>query len=436
MTGYVQRNEINTSFWPVRIDSTPREPGRFVIFPEPEAMPRIFSAVNISESYDHLDIFYFIEKFFHSAWKYFTTTLTLYTIFFIIFENTLSKKFFSVKHLISTCFQTWWNIFMLLIDLAPEIVSKQIVSMNVLWMTVVLGVYYGIHMILMNTLSADLSVTTEGRKIETLYDLLYDDQFKNLTPIATNFGNMLNMLERSRNGTDEKVLYERIIERNGVPNVDFFSKNMESIEEGKRIWYDLLNDKAVAIEDYTLVMSGVQHAGCHNNPSKMRELRISSQTILPGIQSHVVSFQTNREIIKLFEYRMESIIEFGMMYGYLTYCKLVNLPEQTGPLEGRGFEYEERIRKTLVRDLEQPLPDPFNLSFYRRLVYTFIVTTVIATHIMLVEIIYAERMKKGSNEVKRRRTRTIEVRVIEVKSSTGLRRRVEGRSTFTRRSSK
>ena len=115
-------------------------------------------------------------------------------------------------------------MFTLSIDLAPEIVSKQIVSMNVLWMAVVLGVYYGIHMILMNTLSADLSVTTEGRTIETLYDLLYDDQFKNLTPMATNFGNMLNVLERSKNGTDEKELYKRITERNGVLNVGFSAR--------------------------------------------------------------------------------------------------------------------------------------------------------------------------------------------------------------------
>lgn len=338
--------------------------------------------------------------------------------------------------MIGTCFQTWWNMFMLSIDLASEIVSKQIVSMNVLWVSVVLGVYYGIHMVLMNTLSADLSVTTEGRKIETLYDLLYDDQFKNLTPMVTNFGNMLNVLERSKNGTDEKELYNRIIERNGVMNVDLFSENMKSIEEGKRIWYDLLDGKAVAIEDYTLVMTGIQHAGCHNNPSKMRDLRISSQTILPGIRSHVVSFQTNREIVKLFEYRMGSMIEFGMMYGYLTYSKLVNIPEQVGPLEGEGFECEERIRKTLVIDFEQPLPDPFSLLFYRRLIYTFIVVTVIATYVMLVEIIYVEGMKKESNQMKRRKTRTIEVRMIEVKSSTELRRRSEGRSTSTRTSSK
>lgn len=165
-------------------------------------------------------------------------------------------------------------------------------------------------------------------------------------------------------------------------------------------------------------------------------MRISSETILPGIQGHVVSFQTNREIVKLFEYRMESMIEFGMMYGYFTYCKLVNLPKQAGPLEGKGFECEERIRKILVKDLEQPLPDPFNLSFYGRLIYTFTVVTVIATYIMLVEIIYVEGMKKESNEVKRRKTRTIEVRMIEVKSSTGLRQRVEGRSTFTHTSSK
>lgn len=93
MTGYIQRNEIDTSLWPVRLDSTPQEPGRFVIFPEPEDMPRIFSAFNTSESRDDLDIFYFIENFSSSAWKYFIIVLTLCTVFFVLFESQFQGTF-------------------------------------------------------------------------------------------------------------------------------------------------------------------------------------------------------------------------------------------------------------------------------------------------------------------------------------------------------
>ena len=82
-------------------------------------------------------------------------------------------------------------------------------SAMILWTSIVLFAYYAI-MVLMGTLSTDLTVPIIKRLIETLNDLLYDSEFNNIEPVISNQLNMYIVSKNSRNGTNEHVLYERI----------------------------------------------------------------------------------------------------------------------------------------------------------------------------------------------------------------------------------
>ena len=66
--------------------------------------------------------------------------------------------------------------------MAPIEISN-LKSISIQWLAIVIAVYYGIHMIFMSTLSADLTADEPPKWIDSLKDLLYDPFFNDFIPM-------------------------------------------------------------------------------------------------------------------------------------------------------------------------------------------------------------------------------------------------------------
>ena len=123
----------------------------------------------------------------------------------------------------------FWNFFMGTIDLAPTLISKRLPG-NILWTGVIIAIFYGYHMIFMSTLSADLTVKDPDKWINNLHDLLYDPRFKSVTPTILSQTGMFQVLAtKTTEGSDERVLYERIIKNRNESMIKFEMSNHGSV---------------------------------------------------------------------------------------------------------------------------------------------------------------------------------------------------------------
>lgn len=402
MVRLVQRNEVNVGGWPIRFDSFPFEPGRLVLFSIPQSSPRIFSTFQTPPSSLPVGIFHFLENFSFGIWIYILISLTLCTILPMLITFLIDNE--GIICILKYCkiiFGTWWNIFMLFIDLSPNRISKMI-SFNTLWVSIVLGTYYGIHMILLNTLSADLTIFVEGRSVESLYDFMYDESFQHLKPLVLNLESNADTLSQSREGTIERALYNRVIKESGIIDMNALDWDVVDFKEVLELYGNpFIEGKNAIIEDFNLAHIIMKHAGCHNSPDLVRTTKFSKDDILTGVRGILVSFHTHYELFKLIQYRVQTMIELGTFNGYLIYAKMKNSDAFVNGLIGKGFECEEKLSNTLyvwngLKDDEQSSPPPSPLSFYQQLFYICIGLLIVSFSILIIELLYRiiERKKK------------------------------------------
>ena len=203
------RNEVDTFSQFVRPDSTPFEPGYFLTFAELDDSPRVFSMKQEPKVSDLRDILYLWTNFTRDTWIYLVIALILAAILFQYIVYALSRSH-PVQDVVKGFAHSFWDYFQLFVDLAPTSVLD-FGSAVVLWTSICVSMLYAIHMILMGTLSTDLTVAIVPRSIESLQELLYDPLFKEIKPVIFRQMNMYNTLSHSRKGTDERVLFERLL---------------------------------------------------------------------------------------------------------------------------------------------------------------------------------------------------------------------------------
>lgn len=196
-----------------RYDAAPFEPGKLIPFVLAQSDPKIYSLARTNKITIWFNVLDLYANFSPGIWGYFITALAICTILSMYCTIAMGSRTPSIKRLILSVLQAWWDFFMLLMDLAPTSVSEYL-SVGFIWSTVVLAMYYGIHIVLMNTLSADLMAAYPLPTIDTLPDLLHEPEFRNVKPIVSDILNMLNMLETAQNDSIEHELYIRIMSNN------------------------------------------------------------------------------------------------------------------------------------------------------------------------------------------------------------------------------
>lgn len=365
MIGEIQRNEVNSAFSFLPYDSVPDEPGIFVPAPIFAFSPFIYSTKHHNGDVIHLNILSLYTNFSSEEWTYWFTAFTLCSAILVSMHR---RKRYRVRvNEMNSFLKYYWDFFMLTMDLAPTEISK-LLSANVLWAFIVIGVYYGFHMIFMSTLSADLTVPQSDKWINNLKDLLYEKPFDSLTPTIISHLSMPQVLSRSENGSDERVLYDRIIANRNNSIVEFELTDLPKLMEKLfNMLYEMTSLKIAVIEDSMFMDTYVEHFLCHMIPYRAKLTVKSEENILGAPMAMLISQDTNQEVVKLFAYRSRNGAEFGIFKG----VSQVKMPGAVTEISGiaktiDGYQCADLLRGMIMESMDQgwqPLPISFFVWF-------------------------------------------------------------------------
>ena len=259
-------NSIVVGFFPY--DSVPYEPGILVPSPISVFSPKIYAAKVKGENKTDLDILYLYTNFTIESWLYWIYAMMIGSTLCIIcsllnLEGNIPNSIFKIlKHYLSH----WWNYFMLTIDLAPTSISN-LYSVSVQWTIIVIAVFYGIHMIFMSTLSADLAAYESDKMINSISDLLNDSTFQHFIPTIPTQLNMVNVLLKSSKHSPERQLLDAANKSNGIITL---GSDASSMGPGLlKIMMDLIIGKRALIEDSYFVDVFINSVMCHIEPKNV-----------------------------------------------------------------------------------------------------------------------------------------------------------------------
>ena len=301
----------------VRYDSIPCEPG--ILFPAPVAShsPRIYSTTNYtSNEQNRKEIVHLVTSFTPEIWIYFATTFIIcagvLTLFAVVCHEIEIRKASITGHFSKSL----WEFFMLVVDMAPSVISK-LVSASIIWTAIVITAFYAFHCVFFNTLSADLSVPAQTEYIESLEDLLNNPHF-NVTPVVTKQLPTFSAIEKYKddNGSLEQELYRRLISGG---NRTVLAISTDSDDATKRAVVQpfvegILSGQLALIEDSGLLDPALAASGCHDSYGSraLSTLHISKETFAGGLQGMLVSRGLDPIILEWFQFKINNMIEFGL----------------------------------------------------------------------------------------------------------------------------
>lgn len=257
---------------------------------------------------------------------------------------------------------------MVSVDMVPNCVSKKL-YVSIQWTSIVLAVYYGIHVIFMSTLSADLTINEPAKSIEKLQDLLYDGSFQSMRPTMLSQLNMLGVLETSAPGSDERLLLDRARESNSTLTFDLRGFRVASIAEtAMQVMVDMANHTRAFIGDRTFFDPLINHGICHMLPIEVSKLAKKGEPVFDIPQAVLISHSTHAQIVKLFAYRLMTITEFAMFKAFMR-DKLACIMDGIGVVKSlEGYQCADVQQGTLYRDLEPPEWNPLHTGFFNRFI--------------------------------------------------------------------
>lgn len=379
LIGSVQRNETNSFIGLVPYDSLFNEPAIFIPAPTPAFTPHIYSVKIQGGHKTDLDILYLYTNFEIKTWIYWLIAFCITSTILVSMDLLLIREHREqAKKVFSRFCYTWWYYFMLTMDIAPTRVST-FLSPTVLWIAIVVAVFYGIHMIFMGTLSSDLTVSEPDKWVSTLKDLLYEDQFKNFTPTVFSQMNMLNALSTARDGTEESVLYRRVVANENVSVVTF--QQADPMGQMMKITIELTDGKRAVIEDSSFLDMFLRHFTCNLIPERAENIIKSNEIILGAPLAMILSHSTHPEVVKLFEYRTRTGMETGFEKGTMT-RKVGWAIAESGMTtrSSKGLQCSDILERVIMQSFGEKW-DPIPIQFFGR--FISICSSIISTALIV-----------------------------------------------------
>ena len=386
----------------------PNEPGIFIPSPLPAFAPQIYSKALDPVEIPRNDILYLFTNFSPTMWIYLFIALLLCSVILIYFDLAMGENSDLVSRL-KSFYDTWYDYFMLFIDNSPTTISK-LVSSTILWTFIVLGFYYGFHMIFMSTLSADLASSVEGQHIETLYDLIHNPIFSNYTPSILAALNMPNALKYSNKSSDEGKLYDWIMRNESISVVSMHTDYSNAIAARRTVQplSDLLSGmrarERCVIEDSSIFNTGLIHVACHLAPQKAMGISRSKDVIAGAAQAVLLSHSTHPEVVKLVTFRSRASYELGITTGVARNV-VGDLISRITPKSVAGYECGEIIEKTNVKYFYQDWA-PMGYSFFWRLAFVCLGLLFSAFIALIAE---------GVHNAFKNRKNTVSVKIVEIR---------------------
>ena len=279
-------------------------------------------------------------------------------------------------------FEYLWNYFMLSVDIAPESIGDSFPT-SILWTSIVVAFFYAFHMILINIISTDLMVLTIKPTIETLADLLYDESF-NVSPMIIRNLNMYNVLNNAENGTDERLLFDRLV--NNETGKIIVSETETTFIVFQFVLEQVKNGYAALIEN-SRYFTMSSYSLCSMYPHIMDGIQSSSEIILPSALSLLVSKNTPEAAIEIFKHRVLSASEMDVLEGTaIIYSSALSYLGYSSNSSIDSMICEEKISKTYRNELDLSW-EPLSLESYQKLFKICYIVFFIAFVSLLYEIL-------------------------------------------------
>ena len=363
-------------------------------FTELDDSPRVFSMKPGSNYSEVLDILYLWANFSQDSWIYLVIALILAAILFQFIVYALSRSH-SVQDIVNGFFHSFWDFFQLFVDLAPSSVFD-FGSAVVLWTSICVSMLYAIHMILMSTLSTDLTVAIVPPSIDSLQELLYDPQFKEIKPVILRQMNMYSTLSHSRNGTDERVLFERLV---ATENVSIKAVDKDdprgSLQTVLGILKEASKGQIAIIENSEFVNMYITHGLCYIDPETMAKLKAAKDIVSQSILSVLISKQTPPSVRRFIEYKLLTSCEGGLLQGAAQTLACPMLEKMASiPTSVNGTICSEKFSGVYRNQLDLPW-EPMNLEPFKRLLRMLLGWIAFAGFLLVIEHVY-HRMDKRS----------------------------------------
>ena len=359
MIGLVQSNRISipNQYFPYGIVFN--EPGVMVQSLFASFTPHIYSAKIKGESKLGLDVLHLCTNFSHTIWFYWVLVLTLFSVICIILRHRKKVRRIRLRRVTKELLDTFWNYFLCLVDMAPSKVLTMSSSV-VLWPTIVIAVYYGIHMVFMSTLSADLNVPGADKWIKDLSDLLEDPTFEKFRPTLSKQLNMIPVLSNSLEGSKERALLDRAIECDSL-------YSMQSVGGATSALLGTIKDAAnhtrAIVEDrwiFDFLLEGIM---CHMVPNETMRFIKSSEPVYNLPTAMIISHATHPNVVQMYKFRSMNTFELGIMGGLMRIQFNPIVTEALGLTRSiKGFICADTIADIIPEDMRDewnPLPIHF-----------------------------------------------------------------------------
>ena len=299
-----------------------------------------------------------------------------------------------IKSMVGMFIDSMWNYFMLSVDMAASMILPY-KSAVILWTSIVITFFYALHMVLMGTLSTDLTVPVTFQTIEYLKDLLYDPEFNDTQPIIFKQMNMYSLLKNSRNGTDANVLFEKI-RRNesSVVTVD-----VKDIQGGMATVFGLI-EKAVdgevaVIENSQMVDLALIHMACYFNPDLIGKIKPANDIISQSMMSLLMSKETPKSVRKLIQYKLMTASEVSLLRSSISsQGKTMLATVAQLQITTKGLICGEKFDHTFWHELDLPW-DYFTLKPFVRLIRICLGFMVLGFTILVMEYVYPKLIAKN-----------------------------------------
>lgn len=226
-------------------------------------------------------------------------------------------------------------------------------------------------------MSADLVKEIDPAVIDTVKDLLYQDDFRNMSVSVCKGAWQEQGFLTAVEGSDESKLWKREGLRFKITVTDF----PDLYRILRHILRGIARREAVLVFD-TLAMNIFISIGCQANMERMGPyLHKSREKIIPGNLMLGYSPRIRREVRSYFDHSFQRIQESGWASHFFSH---LGYKLDLGMSAHDGFEVFKCIEGRM-RETERKIPNPFNLSFLAKPFIAGICLTGIASFVLLIE---------------------------------------------------
>ena len=343
LIGLVQRKEVDAIVTPVRYDSTPHEPGKFILHFDPISAIYIYSTPKFFSRFvckiEHCNSFVIFKTIYMRFSEIICCNILISLLIVVISSTFVQMTFFdsviNVKACVQSVFSSVYFVCKVNMKQAKRWTLKRIKSVNLIFLIITILTFF------MSLISLhffrELLFPFWGFQsfLSSISVLLHDPKYSNVKPVMSNHGQVESVLRLSRHGTDEKSIFEKMSDRSIFSYAEMFAElNEQSQRRGG--FHDFMYGKLAVIEERS-VANRLIPALCQIFPDF--DIRRSNYPILPAAQALLLSSELDYKTVKLIAYRAKTWYEMGF-----NNYKLSRYPHTIEPL-GYGPSFGIRLRQ-------------------------------------------------------------------------------------------